>query len=67
MPIIDESNRGLNALDLPRHPTMESAAATPAKRQVILVPAAVIAVIDFQKMAQAQIQRAGYKNKFLVS
>ena len=35
--------------------------------QVLLVLAAVIAVIDFQNQAQAQRQRADYKNRFLVS
>ena len=35
--------------------------------QVLLVLAAVIAVIDFQNMEQAQRQRADYLNRFLVS
>ena len=33
MPTSDESYRRLNAPELPRYPTMESAAATPAKRK----------------------------------
>ena len=35
--------------------------------QVHLVLAAVIAVIDFQNMAQAQRHRVDYENRFLVS
>ena len=33
MPTSDESNRGLDAPDLPSHSTMKSTSATPAKRK----------------------------------